>query len=173
MYCPKCGSQNQDEIKFCTRCGTNLSVVTNALAGKSASQSPTEDRAAKVIKDYYRGRRDAITGAVLIPTTLLIMGILWFAGMKPIGAFFIVCWMFFWAAGALAGGLGKWLAASDEIKRFGYTSMPGALPPVERPVVAPSPHSTGPVNYPGSVTEQTTRALDERAYHPPVENQPQ
>jgi hypothetical protein len=182
MYCPKCGSNNQDKIKFCTRCGTNLSVVTNALAGKPTSQSPAEDRAANVIKEYYDGRRDAITGAVLIPAGLLIMGILTFAGMKPIGAFFIVCWMFFWAAMALAGGLGKWLASSSEMKRFGYNATPGALPPVsqatalppaERPDIAPSPYSTGPVNYPGSVTEQTTRTLDERISHSPVENQPQ
>jgi len=31
MLCPRCGSNQSDEIKFCTSCGTNLQAVRNAL----------------------------------------------------------------------------------------------------------------------------------------------
>ncbi len=32
MYCPKCGAPNDDEVKFCRRCGENLSVVVQAMS---------------------------------------------------------------------------------------------------------------------------------------------
>ena len=76
MYCPSCGVNNQAEVKFCTRCGTNLGAVTEALTGKVKAKSDPEDRQVKVMRDYYRGRRDAITGATLIPAALLIMTIM-------------------------------------------------------------------------------------------------
>jgi len=173
MYCPSCGVNNQAEVKICTRCGTNLGAVTEALTGKVKAKSDPEDRQVKVMRDYYRGRRDAITGATLIPAALLIMTIMAAAGMKPIGAFFIVCWMFFWGAGALAAGLGRWIAASSEMKAFGYgpwSQFQGAQVP--HPLAAaqaelpPPDYSTGPVGFPGSVTEQTTRQLDQRGYVP-------
>ncbi len=178
MYCPSCGSNNQPEIKFCTRCGTNLGVVSEALTGKIAGKTGVDDRMAKLMRDYYRGRRDTITGAVLIPAGLLILAIMAAAGMKPIGAFFIICWMFFWGAAALAGGLGKWIASKGELKSLGYGSQsqiqgapfpqPGSVNQAQLP---PSGYSTGPVGYPGSVTEQTTRQLDERGYQQPSERE--
>jgi hypothetical protein len=172
MYCPNCGSNNQPEIKFCTRCGTNLGVVSEALTGKIAGKSDADDRMAKLMRDYYRGRRDTITGGVLIPAGLLIMAVMVAAGMNAIGAFFIVFWMFIWGAAALAGGLGKWIASSGELKSLGYGSQSQiqAAPfpqagPVNQAQLPPPGYSTGPVGYPGSVTEQTTRQLDERGEH--------
>lgn len=37
MFCPKCGTQNPDEGKFCRSCGADLSVVSEALSRKSGS----------------------------------------------------------------------------------------------------------------------------------------
>jgi hypothetical protein len=174
MYCPNCGVNNLAEVKFCTRCGTNLGVVSEALTGKIAETTAVDDRIATLLKDYYEGRRGSITGAVLIPAGVLIMAILVAAGMHAIGAFFVICWMFFWGAAELAGGLGKWIASSGELKLLGYGSqsqIQGTLQqqgvPVVRADSAPSGYSTGPVGYPGSVTEQTTRQLDERGYGAP------
>lgn len=36
MFCPKCGSNQGDGKKFCTVCGTNLLVVSQALTGQLA-----------------------------------------------------------------------------------------------------------------------------------------
>jgi hypothetical protein len=36
MFCPKCGSNQGDGKKFCTGCGTNLLVVSQALTGQLA-----------------------------------------------------------------------------------------------------------------------------------------
>jgi hypothetical protein len=34
MFCPKCGSNQGEGRKFCTSCGTNLLIVSQALSGK-------------------------------------------------------------------------------------------------------------------------------------------
>ena len=34
MFCPKCGSNQADGKKFCTVCGTNLFIVSQALTGQ-------------------------------------------------------------------------------------------------------------------------------------------
>lgn len=40
MFCPKCGSNQADGKKFCTGCGTNLFIVSQALTGQFASPQP-------------------------------------------------------------------------------------------------------------------------------------
>jgi len=170
MYCPGCGSNNNAEVTFCTRCGTNLGVVSEALTGKLTGKPDYSDHVAKLMSDYYRGRKNAITGGVLILAALFIMTILSAAGMKPVGAFFIVFWMFIWGASALSGGLGKWLASSSELKslgtgsqsRFQGASFHHGL--IDSRAARHEDYSTGPVGHPGSVTEQTTRQLDDRGY---------
>ncbi len=34
MFCPNCGKDNPNELKFCASCGTNLEAVSNALTGR-------------------------------------------------------------------------------------------------------------------------------------------
>src|SRR5262245_3869536 len=34
MFCPKCGSNQSENRKFCTHCGTNLNIVSQALTGQ-------------------------------------------------------------------------------------------------------------------------------------------
>jgi hypothetical protein len=34
MFCPSCGKDNSDELKFCATCGTNLEAVAQALTGR-------------------------------------------------------------------------------------------------------------------------------------------
>jgi len=118
MYCPNCGSNNQAELKFCTQCGTNLSVVSEALTSGAGAQ--LDDRMVKIIKEYYKGRRDTITGLVLIPAAVKLIAMLVLLGLPPVTAFFIVSWMIFWGIAALAGGLGKWSSAAGEMRALGH-----------------------------------------------------
>jgi hypothetical protein len=39
MFCPKCGSTQNDDLKFCKSCGSNLGVVREAL---STGQAPSK-----------------------------------------------------------------------------------------------------------------------------------
>jgi uncharacterized membrane protein YvbJ len=34
MFCPKCGTENIDDAKFCRSCGANVSLVPQALTGQ-------------------------------------------------------------------------------------------------------------------------------------------
>ena len=40
MYCPKCGSQSDENTKFCRTCGTDLNIVSQAITGQLAPASP-------------------------------------------------------------------------------------------------------------------------------------
>src|SRR5881275_3042316 len=51
MYCPKCGTQNIDGASFCRACGTNLSLVPQALTGH-LPEAVSED------EEHRRSRRE-------------------------------------------------------------------------------------------------------------------
>ena len=38
MFCPKCGTKNPENGKFCRSCGTDLGTVSDVLAGKKISK---------------------------------------------------------------------------------------------------------------------------------------
>ncbi len=54
MFCPKCGSSNDDTAKFCVGCGAALTLV-----GKAASIPPVQAEESASDEEYYR----AILGA--------------------------------------------------------------------------------------------------------------
>lgn len=177
MYCPSCGSNNQDGIKFCTRCGTNLAIVSNALTGKLGSTT-IDERVMKLIRAYNKGRSDVVTGAVIIPAGLFIWTLLGLTSIGFMPAFFIICWMFFWGIPSLAVGLSKMLASSSEMKALGYNPKHGLLSnPIQTPSLPQasieSAISTDPLDFPGSATEQTTRQLENKIHRPPVERSSQ
>ena len=60
MYCPKCGSQNADETKFCRGCGAELSNVLAALEGKKPKSSTS--LAERAISLNSRGIRGVLGG---------------------------------------------------------------------------------------------------------------
>ncbi len=38
MYCPGCGLQVNDDLKFCRQCGANLHSVREAMSSRSAGK---------------------------------------------------------------------------------------------------------------------------------------
>src|SRR5262249_28349031 len=179
MYCPSCGVDNHSEVKFCTRCGTNLGIVTEALATGHSRSPQTDDRIRELLKDFYTGRRETITGIVLIPAAVKSMALLTMMGMPSIASFFILCWMLFWGIGALGTGIGKWVAAGGELKALGYErpssplwlAVKRRLPGLARPNTAPMQAITTnslaqSAQEQTSVTENTTRQLDEQHRRP-------
>jgi hypothetical protein len=48
QYCPKCGTENVNEAKFCKNCGLNLSEV----AGKKNADEIRREKTAKELEDY-------------------------------------------------------------------------------------------------------------------------
>lgn len=173
MYCPSCGSDNQNEVKFCTRCGTNLGVVSDALSGKPTSGIQTDERMVKLLKDYYRSRPMTLIGAAGSVLSLFKMAGVFLLGfpesMMPIvalalGFFFLSLYAFIW-------GLIRWNNSSSELKALGTTPLE-----LQKSIVASRnqaaidrdsnaiAYSVDQIKIPGSVTEQTTRQLDRQKY---------
>jgi len=182
VYCPNCAHENHADTKFCTRCGTNLAVVSEALGGKPVeSNKVIDERLAEVIKDYYHGRRDTITGLVLLPAAVKAVTLLIFLGLPPVASFFIVSLMVFRGIVALAGGLGKWIAASGEMKALGYTPPSSKLwMSAQKLLSSASTSEDGKrstnklaerIETPASVTEHTTRELEARGRATPTAHQ--
>src|ERR1044072_1580371 len=44
MLCPKCGTTQSDELKYCKSCGTNLNLVRLALADPEKLEAKLEDK---------------------------------------------------------------------------------------------------------------------------------
>ena len=82
MYCPNCGHGNLSDIKFCTRCGTNLGVVSEALAGKPVTASDIDDRMTKLLTKYFDGRRSTAVGGVSLSIGLVMVIAILAAGLN-------------------------------------------------------------------------------------------
>jgi hypothetical protein len=186
LYCPKCGLQNQDELKFCTRCGTNVGIVADALSGKFDAAEMPDEKEVKLLTDYYRGRRGMILGFLAIVISvfkLTITSLLgnpesfaWFTNIFTILTILGLIW-FVW-------GITKWNNCSSALKALGYDHAHSASPKRKKRVERLPEGSTvmSVKNYatdslkkeeevlpvPPSVTESTTRFLEEEKQPAPV-----
>src|SRR5437660_4484371 len=75
MFCPRCGAQNADDARFCRACGTDISLVPQAVTGQLAERLAAEE-------DYSRGsrrqrKRDREKGPPTIerPVRSFVMGV--------------------------------------------------------------------------------------------------
>jgi hypothetical protein len=184
MYCPNCGSNNQAEIKFCTRCGTNLGVVSEALSGKPATQMPFDERKVKLLKDYYIGRRATLLGGVTLPIGLALLMAMFMIGFPEKLTILALLGLGLTIYGAIIGiwGIGHWMETSSEMKALGLSALQIeqsspvttllSRPEQDAPVtIAAGQYSTDPIN-PGSVIEHTTRQLEEHAHQLNSESRP-
>ncbi|MFY9556411.1 MAG: zinc ribbon domain-containing protein [Blastocatellia bacterium] len=170
MYCPNCGSNNQSEIKFCTRCGTNLDVVSEALSGRVAAQPVIDERMVKLLKDYYSSRRAALIGGLTLPTGLALLMAMFITGFPEHLMIPALIGLGLTLYGAIVGiwGIGHWIDSSSEMKAIRVATSNSLLTPptADRPGTSPiapevvAQYSTDPIER-GSVTEQTTRQLEE------------
>jgi hypothetical protein len=171
MYCPNCGSKNQDEVKFCTRCGTNLDAVSEALTGKASTPSSVDDRMVNLFKEYYNGRRSVTLGSAFLILGSAVLSLLMAKGMPENLAVIALVSLAGMLYGAIVTvwGIGAWMNSSSEIKALRQASGADfiksqlASPPgdyITAPTSDPSPDA---ILSPGSVTENTTRKLEEHA----------
>jgi len=59
MFCPKCGSQNQDNLSFCRECGEDLKIVSQAMK-KNSPVALVSKLDAVIERKNERFRRNAI-----------------------------------------------------------------------------------------------------------------
>jgi hypothetical protein len=164
MFCPKCATQNQDDAKFCRSCGTDISLVPQAVTGALAERLA----AAEETRYGHRRRMRGDKGPPSIERAVknLFMGVAFICvafavrTWAPAGNIWWF-WMFLPAAALLAEGVGMYLRLASEAKRHTaqpYTQPQASIPPPRRAGSLPPP-DTGEMIPPPSITEGTTRHL--------------
>jgi len=145
MYCPSCGNEITVELKYCNRCGANLSVPTTPQV---VSVAPV---------------RLAIPSIVLGLTIVAGLGIIIAGagelarqGVPPVA----LVWMMLFAVATLFGCTGlliRFLTKLLTLQREGYATKPQPQPSlISRPQMQQLPPRYEPVP---SVTENTTRTF--------------
>jgi hypothetical protein len=162
MFCPKCGSQNPDEGKFCRSCGITLGNVTSALAAPQTTQRLVNHKGKPI---HLEGAIAKLFSGLAFLVVACILGYTGAAGGR--GWWF---WLLIPAFGSIGTGVAQYL----QIKRAEKGGMVyptiqpeplpaaqnSALPPQQTQWVSPdSSYKTGDL-VPPSVTDNTTRHLE-------------
>lgn len=174
MFCPKCGTENPNNGKFCRSCGTDIGVVSQALTGKLSVKGEFDyalaelEEKGKRRKDpddlFAEGIKELFGGAGFVIIALILS----FTGI--IGGEFWWFWLLIPAGFMIGGGIANIWKAKRLTKRLeananqpNFLSQPptnAALPPTKAEYVAPeSRYKTGDL-VPPSITDGTTRHLE-------------
>ena len=161
MFCPKCGTKNPDDGRFCRSCGADLGNVSAALSGNLPKPQNLVDRKGKPIS-WESAVVKIFSGLAFLTVSIAL-------------AFSIGKGWWFWMLIPAFGGLGSGVAQLIQLKKSEKQSVSfvpqntqntinsaplnNALPPTQTDYVAPdSRYKTGDL-VPSSVTEPTTRHL--------------
>jgi endogenous inhibitor of DNA gyrase (YacG/DUF329 family) len=173
MYCPNCGQQQvSDEMRFCSRCGLALSGLTEWLAaGRSPTRPADDDQVAMDSprrKGLRRGAKLMFFSLVIFAISLVVsIGIDEGAVMLfPCALFFIsLVWILYarlFIPKTKSVSPPVFQAPSVQSHTFGSNSARGSLTPATTMSIPPiSQVKTNELAQPPSVTENTTRLLDE------------
>lgn len=181
MYCPKCGQQQvDDKVRYCSRCGFPLGTVIDLLAaGGTLPLTPATTSHQFDLSPRQKGIRQ---GAMLMLSTMLIVPIVIFLGVAMLdlpGELIPLTAVLLTMGGVLRILYAVFLEDNNPVSKqeaathYMPPAMPArlstprrgsALPPAQgTPVPAwRRPVDTSELAAPPSVTENTTRLLDER-----------
>ena len=183
MYCPQCGQQQaSNEMRFCSRCGFPLGGVTELLANGGVLKSGGEELREQALSPRRRGIKQGVVmilfGTVIVPILgilnsyqentpfidflVAVSAIIFFAG----GLMRILYALFFESS---TPGLRSDDDASNDVSPASPAALKAgarvsALPPAQGIPVSdftPRRMNTAELRQPPSVTENTTRLLDE------------
>lgn len=161
MFCPTCGKDNSNELKFCASCGTNLETVSQALAGReddffTKMDSGIDQLVARYAEHVFRGAPHAaserrvskswqLLGQAVLTSLIdiLLFTLMW--NLLPLRFFILV----------ISTPFRLLSERSEEERRQ-------KLPPAYRPPTLhePRPHHLWTGDAVPSITENTTRHLE-------------
>lgn len=163
MFCPKCGTKNPEDGKFCRKCGTDLSPVTDALAGGPAVYTSGRRRKRGISWESALGK--TFMGAAFL-TVSIILGVTGAAGGRDWWY-----WLLIPAFAMIGAGLAQIIQLRGGTQqKVEFRGGVDALPQTEERVLPPSQtgyvgnensqkYETGDL-VPSSVVENTTKLLE-------------
>jgi hypothetical protein len=179
MYCPNCGQQQiSDEMRFCSRCGLALGGLKEWLAGGGLPAKRTEGVAVEPVSPRRKGIRRAaklmfFSGVLFVIFLVISLAIEEGAPLIFPGAVFFVALVMMLYARLFsdnAAPAGSPLVHTPAIHTpvvqspLGADPTRGALPPAvptAMPTLAKQRVRTNELTQPPSVTDHTTKLLDE------------
>src|SRR6266571_2990801 len=155
MYCPKCATENNEGVSFCRACGTNLSLVPQAITGKLPTHRHMSRRERRDFErggspDFSRGVVKLFTGLGFLAVTIALS-----ISHTARGWWF---WLLIPAFASLGKGIAEILSARSAQQRALDPSRTAAPPARVTGELPPQP-DFGRTPQP-SITEDTTRHLD-------------
>jgi hypothetical protein len=166
MYCPRCAAQNSDDAKFCRGCGAGLENVALALSGYLQLEAGTN---AYIVTPtaWLNRRKEGITSLVkaggLLGSSFLIGAAL---GLFSDQSDWIIIWMIFagwmacWGMFSLVSGINSLIDSRFMHKQAHQARLTEPWRAAEREVIT-GELVTPSLSAPRSVTEHTTRALNQ------------
>jgi hypothetical protein len=168
MFCPKCGQQSSDEVRFCPRCGLSLAgLAAYVVANESAPAEAPAPRAPVMTarrRGMRRGAKLMFICAVLLPAAALLafegdapgpLLLVLTAGLAGL-AWFVYSWLFNDNVVPVGKGAGRRdLGAAGDRPALGAAQFSPA------PLFTQQRGNTAEIYRPPSVTENTTKLLDE------------
>jgi hypothetical protein len=184
MYCPKCSQQQvSEEVRFCSRCGFSLSAVRELVAGSSNNGALVEDGTQAQAGQLARSQKGVRKGARMMLATValaLVVGLL--TAMRDDFAILLIPLVLCFIVGFARVLYGVFIAEKRAVPVKGAAAQPHVVPlmngqpgtaarspELSPPGVAPIESftaqrgKTAEMIRPPSVTENTTRLLDEEA----------
>ena len=168
MFCPKCGQQQaSDEMRFCSRCGFQLAVVSALVAtgGVPPAIIIANDRGESMLTVKHSRRQGAklmFLSGVIAPFAMGV-GILLDSPLPLLIPFTIflagLAWMFYFRLFGEELSFADHQSTSTQLSEAKQVYLPPSQPPIAASINRPS-HNTAEIVQPPSVTEHTTRLLD-------------
>ncbi len=167
MYCPNCGQQQlSDEMRFCSRCGQALSGLAEWLAGGGLPAQPRLEVQVPADSPRRKGIRRAAKlmffSGVLFPIFIVISLAIDEGGplVLPVIIFFISLVMMLYAR-LFSDKTAPVVNYVAQTPTLSSTSTRTSLPPATSiPIPGRQQVRTNELAQPPSVTEHTTRLLD-------------
>lgn len=163
MFCPKCGSKNPENGKFCRSCGTGLGNVTTALSSPRQTAALVDSKNKPI---SWEGAITKFATGIAFLAIAIVLGVTNMAGGK-VWWF----WMLIPAFTMMGSGIAQYVQLrraeerqqplSPAVEQPSFPANPGtSLPPPSTDFVAvESIYKTGDL-VPPSVTDNTTRQLE-------------
>jgi hypothetical protein len=173
MYCPKCGQQQvSDEMKFCSRCGLALSGLAEWLADGVLPAKRSDETQVAAISPRRKGIRRAaklmfLSGVLFVVFLVFSLAIDEGAPMiLPVAVFFVSLVLMLYARlfSDPTAPVNAPTLQTTAGQTFGSNPTRSTLPPASNtaiPIPSTEQVRTNELAQPPSVTERTTRLLDE------------